>query len=223
MKNSKIRPEPLRYYEMTEPYLQISSERQFSQFEAGISHSTSRNVSRKRIRFVPEAPLWILLICLAWTGLLGCTPAVRFTNKDLSDLGSENRFKEVNSFLDSGPNDPSGNSVLQDSVNLSVYTLKSGDKIELISIQTQAFEEGPAALVMQYETEIKIDEIERLRKQADEVWSVFVEDVEAEGLSAAALRPTNSSGKVNDQIQRDSFGFVYIRQADGSWRSTSDD
>ena len=78
------------------------------------------------------------------------------------------------------------------------------------------FPNGDSALVMNYETEIPIENMEALRKEVDEIWSVFQKDVEKAEVKAGAIRATHSerswvvrSGK--------GYGFVYVKGDDGQW------
>jgi hypothetical protein len=70
------------------------------------------------------------------------------------------------------------------------------------------FPSGPSALVLNYTTSIAIDNNKDLQAEVDEIWGLFMKDVEASGLTAAALRPVNGSK---------GYGFVFSKSADGSW------
>jgi hypothetical protein len=100
--------------------------------------------------------------------------------------------------------------------------LPSGKQIKVNSVGKMDFTDGGSALVMNYETEIPIKDKERLRKEADEIWSVFRKDVEKAELKAAAIRATHyeGSGAVRDG---EGYGFVYVKGDDGKWHLLDDE
>jgi hypothetical protein len=79
-----------------------------------------------------------------------------------------------------------------------------------------SFPNGDSALVMNYETEIPIEDMEALRKEVDEIWSVFQKDVEKAEVKAGAIRATHyeRSGLVRNGK---GYGFVYVKGDDGEW------
>ncbi|MGB7208091.1 MAG: hypothetical protein WBD27_05465 [Pyrinomonadaceae bacterium] len=83
------------------------------------------------------------------------------------------------------------------------------------------FPKGDPALVMMYETEIPIEHKSKLRKEVDEIWRVFRKDVEASNFKAGAIRAANheSDGYVRTG---NGYGFVFIKQEDGSWYCIDD-
>ncbi|HRI02963.1 MAG TPA: hypothetical protein PLL77_04395 [Pyrinomonadaceae bacterium] len=117
--------------------------------------------------------------------LAACTPYIKYTpGKNISDLQS--------SGLQQGEN-----------------TLPSGRKIVVNSANKMDFNSGePSALVLNYTTSISIDNSAELRTEVDEVWSLFVKDVEAAKLTVGALRPVNGPK---------GFGFVFRKRDDGTW------
>ena len=83
------------------------------------------------------------------------------------------------------------------------------------------FPDGGSALVMNYETEIPIEDKERLRKEVDEIWSVFRKDVEKAEVKAGAIRATHYEG--GGLIRNGKgYGFVYVKGDDGKWRLLDD-
>ena len=123
---------------------------------------------------------------------LGCTPTIKYSpGKNISDLqGSQ--FQQ-------GEN-----------------TLPSGRKIIINGATVTTFDNGPvaSALVLNYTTQVPIDNMAELRAEADEVWSLFKKDVESANQPSAALRPANGSK---------GYGFVYMKHPDGSWYCTQDE
>ena len=69
----------------------------------------------------------------------------------------------------------------------SPYTLPSGKQIKITGTGRMHFTKGPDAPVMNCETDIPIDDKVALRKEVDEIWTLFKIDVEREGLTNAAI------------------------------------
>jgi hypothetical protein len=100
------------------------------------------------------------------------------------------------------------------------YELPSVRKIKL-GINKMTFEKGDPALILNYETEIPIENVGQLREEANEVWTIFRNDVEAAGLNTAILRAAKNensgfirTGKV--------YGFLIERHDDGRWHWSDD-
>lgn len=146
-------------------------------------------VERLPLRYMRIALLSVLSLVLL---VLGCTPTIKYTRgKNISDLqGSQ--FQQ-------GEN-----------------TLPSGRKIFITGATKTTFNSGPvpSALVLNYQTQVPIDNMADLRAEADEVWSLFKKDVENADQSSGALRPVNGSK---------GFGFVYMKRPDDTWYCTQDE
>jgi hypothetical protein len=132
--------------------------------------------------------LSIILLLTILTGT--CAPYVKYTpGKNISDLQSRN---------------------IRDGEN----TLPSGRRIVVNDVNKMDFPSGPSALVLNYTTTVPIESKKDLRAEVDEIWSLFVKDVENENLEAAALRPVNGSK---------GYGFVFQKRGDGSWYCLDDE
>lgn len=133
-----------------------------------------------------------LSIVLVLTMLaVACAPYVKYTpGKNISDLQSSD--------LQQGEN-----------------TLPSGRKIVVNSLNKTDFDNGdPSALVLNYTTSVPIDNLAELRTEVDEVWSLFIKNVEATNLTVGALRPVNGSK---------GYGFVFKKRDDGTWYCLADE
>jgi hypothetical protein len=103
------------------------------------------------------------------------------------------------------------------------YTLPSGKKIKIENISQVTFpKSNETGLVMKYETGISITDKEALRREVDEVWTIFVKDVETAGLNFAAIRAINYGG--GTIVRRGKgYGYVFKKDSEGKWRCTQDD
>src|SRR5215510_1341012 len=106
--------------------------------------------------------------------------------------------------------------------NSQTYNLPSGKQIKVNGVGKMDFPNGDSALVMNYETEIPVENKEALRKEVDEIWSVFQKDVEKAEVKAGVIRATHyeGSGLVRDGK---GFGFVFVKGDEGKWHLLDDE
>jgi len=100
--------------------------------------------------------------------------------------------------------------------------LPSGRVIKVLGVGRIDFPQGPAALMLKYETDLKTSDTIALRKEADEIWSVFKADVEKQSFKAAVLS-ANEKPTGNFLQKSNGYNFVYERAADGRWHCLADD
>lgn len=84
------------------------------------------------------------------------------------------------------------------------------------------FPNSDPALVMNYLTDISIDDMSALRKEVDEIWSVFQHDVENAHLKAGVIRATHVEGTGLVKSGK-GYGFVFAKRDDGKWHCLDDD
>jgi hypothetical protein len=133
---------------------------------------------------------WVTLAFLFTAFVTACTPTIKYTpGKNLSDLQSRNV--------------PDGENILP-----------SGRTIFVNNTTKMDFPNGPSALVLNYSTSASIDDMKALRAEVDEIWPIFVKDVETANLRGAALRPVNGPN---------GHGFVFLKRDDGTWYCTQDE
>jgi len=100
--------------------------------------------------------------------------------------------------------------------------LPSGRVIRVLGVGRVDFPQGPAALMLKYETDLKTSDTTALRKEADEIWSVFRSDVENGAFSAAVLSANEKPAGAF--LQKSSgYNFVYEKAADGRWHCLDDE
>jgi len=78
------------------------------------------------------------------------------------------------------------------------------------------FTQAPPALVLSYQTDLKINQTEALRKEVGDIWKDFQKDVDQAKLASAIIMANEvPSGRL---VQRGrSYNFVFKRNPDGSW------
>jgi hypothetical protein len=76
--------------------------------------------------------------------------------------------------------------------------------------------------MLKYETDLKISDVEALRKEADEIFAVFKADAENGKFTSAIV---SANEKPTGLILKNSKGynFVYEKRADGQWHCLEDD
>ncbi len=72
--------------------------------------------------------------------------------------------------------------------------------------------------MLKYQTDLKISDATELRKEVDEIWPVFRQDVERLKLQPGII----SVNEVPSGFSAKGYNFVYQRQDDGSWLCLDD-
>jgi hypothetical protein len=106
--------------------------------------------------------------------------------------------------------------------NSKTDRVPSGKQIKVNNVEKMNFPNGDAALVMNYETEIPIENKEALRKEVDEIWSVFQKDVEKAEVKSGVIRATHYEGSGMVRSGK-GYGFVYVKGDDGNWHLLDDE
>ena len=106
--------------------------------------------------------------------------------------------------------------------NYKLTKLPSGKEIKITGIAKMDFPNSDSALVLNYLTDISIDNKVALRNEVDEVWSVFQTDVENSKLKAGVIRATHVEGSSFVKSGQ-GYGFVFVKRDDGKWHCLEDD
>jgi len=106
--------------------------------------------------------------------------------------------------------------------NYKTFRLPSGKEIKITSMGKMDFPNSEPALVMNYLTDISIDNKVALRKEVDEIWGVFQKDVENANLKAGVIRATHVEGSGFVKSGQ-GYGFVFVKRDDGKWHCLDDD
>jgi hypothetical protein len=101
-------------------------------------------------------------------------------------------------------------------------TLPSGRQIHVTGIVPLHFPNGETALVLNCETDIAMDDMAALRKQADEIWGIFKQDVENAHLTKGIINVVHPEGS-RWLTHSKGCGFVFVKRADGEWHCLQDE
>jgi hypothetical protein len=86
-------------------------------------------------------------------------------------------------------------------------------------------EEGGWAVQLKYETCLNIKDVPALRAEAMDIWQSFRADADKSGLRIAALsanEPPRNSLLGSLLTTNESYGFVFLKGADGEWAPLPD-
>ena len=102
--------------------------------------------------------------------------------------------------------------------NSNVWTLPSGQKVLVLGTTKLYFSSGDnPCLMLRYQTDISITDVQALEKQADDIWSRFKPDVEKAnficGVTKAQEVPTSEGVMKHYRA----YSFVFKKSSDGTW------
>jgi len=100
--------------------------------------------------------------------------------------------------------------------------LQSGTEIIILTMGPMHFSNDDTALMLKYQTTLKLDDIPNLRREADEVWAKFRPQVERAGFKAAVLS-ANDAPRGFILTQNSTYNFVFKQNAESEWHCTNDD
>ena len=75
--------------------------------------------------------------------------------------------------------------------------------------------------MLEYETDIPIEDKESLRKEVDEIWEKFQNDVEKAHLKSGVIRASHYEGTGFLRTGK-GYGFVFKKGDDGKWQLLDD-
>ncbi len=102
-----------------------------------------------------------------------------------------------------------------------VRTLQSGRVVKVMSVMRMNFSQGPPALMLKYQTDLKVSDKDELRKEIDDIWSEF--RVEAEkGQFQSAIISANEKPSGFIFTTSSGYNFVFQKRSDGEWHCASD-
>jgi hypothetical protein len=84
------------------------------------------------------------------------------------------------------------------------------------------FPNGPPALMLKYETDLKVSDMAALRKEVDEIFAFFKADVENGKFTSAIV---SANEKPTGLVLKSSkaYNFVYEKRPNGQWHCLEDD
>lgn len=101
--------------------------------------------------------------------------------------------------------------------NYQVQTLPNGMQLKVIGMTKMYSTNGVNKwLILDYQTDLRISDVNALKKEADQIWPFFKNDVEQAGMSEALIR-ANSAPTGTIIQERKTHGLAYKKAPDGTW------
>jgi hypothetical protein len=104
---------------------------------------------------------------------------------------------------------------------LQLKTLPSGKQIRMIGMGPIHFTKEPPGLMFQYQTDLKIADVKKLRREVDEIWDALRVDAE-KGRYTTAIISANEVPSGTFVKKNATYNFVFQKRADG-WHCLEDD
>ncbi len=83
------------------------------------------------------------------------------------------------------------------------------------------FPNGDSALVLNYETDIPIEDMQLLTAEVQEIWKQFQNDVEKAGVKSGVIRAVHNE-TAGFITTGKGYGFIFSKESDGNWRLQRD-
>jgi hypothetical protein len=100
--------------------------------------------------------------------------------------------------------------------------LPSGKIVNVIGVGQISFSNDSPALMLKYQTGLKITDTVALRKEVDEIWESFEAEVEQAKVRCAIVSANEIPRGVLFKTAS-GYNFVFTKQPDGSWRCMDDE
>jgi len=104
----------------------------------------------------------------------------------------------------------------------TVHKLPSGREVKVIGITQMFFTKGDPALMLKYQTALRLEDRDQLRKEVEEVWQAFRVDVERAGLKAAVISVQETPKRVLIVSTSKGYNFVVKKSESGAWEFLDD-
>lgn len=99
----------------------------------------------------------------------------------------------------------------------TVRKLPSGREVKVVAVSKMSFTRGDPALMLKYQTDLRIEDKEALRKEVEDIWQVFRLDVEEAGLKNAIVS-ANEVPKGWFIKKGRGYNFIVIKNEAGVWQ-----
>lgn len=103
------------------------------------------------------------------------------------------------------------------------YKLPSGRVVRVLSVMPIHFAGGASpALMLRYQTDLKVSDMIPLRNEVDDIWTLLRIDAEKGNFTSAII----SANEVPQGVvlkNGHAYNFVYEKRADGAWHCLDDD
>lgn len=89
--------------------------------------------------------------------------------------------------------------------------------VKITGVQKMNFPDGDSALVLNYETEVRIEDKQSLTAEANAIWVDFQKEVEKAQVNTGILRATHNETSFGIFSTGSGYGFIFKKDANGEW------
>jgi hypothetical protein len=100
---------------------------------------------------------------------------------------------------------------------VQVHRLPSGEEIKVLGISRINFSASGPALMLKYQTDLKMDDTSAVHAEAQRIWAEFRKDAERAQVQSAIVS-ANAAPTGGIVSHGRAYNFVYERDGNGSWR-----
>jgi hypothetical protein len=104
----------------------------------------------------------------------------------------------------------------------TVHRLPSGREVKVLGMSKMFFSKGDPALMLKYQTDLRLEDQAQLRKEVEEVWQAFRTDVEQAGLKVAIISVHEPPKRLLIVSTNKSYNFVIQKSPEGTWTFLDD-
>jgi hypothetical protein len=98
----------------------------------------------------------------------------------------------------------------------TIQRLPSGKAVKVIGVMKMHFSKGEPALMLTYQTDLRIDDAAALRQEVEEIWPVFRVNVEQAQLGGAVISAREAPTGLFIKKSR-GHNFIVARDEAGAW------
>jgi hypothetical protein len=104
------------------------------------------------------------------------------------------------------------------SLGTKSWTLPSSHPVTVLGLRVLHFTQGNSpCLMLRYQTDVSIADVQALGTQADEIWDKFKPDLESAHVVCGFASANEPSASAEPGKGTRGYNFVYNRSADGTW------
>lgn len=100
--------------------------------------------------------------------------------------------------------------------NYNLVTLPTGKQVKVLSSHPWTFRDGQTSMMLEYETDLKISDSVALRKEVQELWVFFRQELDLTEFTSAIIGAHEApSGFIVTHSK--AFNYVFTKRKDGFW------
>lgn len=102
-----------------------------------------------------------------------------------------------------------------------IQTLPNGKQVKLIAVTRMASTNGNKWMVLKYQTDLPISDVNAISREIDQIWVYFKNDVERAGMKDAVIKASSApTGTIVQESK--AYNVAYKKGQDGTWSRVED-